>query len=84
LTLPRPAEGSVSAGGAELEDGAALVVVSKVADGAQDGVPEDARDQQAQAMARALASQGYRHLVEDLESRAKIERRALPEGSSLE
>jgi peptidyl-prolyl cis-trans isomerase D len=84
FTLPRPAEGSVSAGVAVLEDGAALVVVSKVEDGAQDGVSDDARDQQARAMARALASQGYKHLVEDLESRAKIERRALPEGSSLD
>ena len=84
FTLPRPAEGSVSTGSAKLADGAALVVVSKVEDGSLEGAPADTRAQQGEAMARAMGSQGYKHLVEDLESRAKIERKALVEGSALE
>jgi peptidyl-prolyl cis-trans isomerase D len=84
FTLPRPAQGSVSAGSAKLNDGAALVVVSQVEDGSLEGAPAGARGQQGEAMARAIGSQGYRHLVEDLESRAKIERKALAEGSALE
>jgi peptidyl-prolyl cis-trans isomerase D len=81
FTLPRPAERAASAGAGELEDGAVLVVVSRVEDGSQDPAAESA---QAMAMAESIGSQGYRHLVEDLESRAKIERKPLAEGSSLE
>jgi peptidyl-prolyl cis-trans isomerase D len=84
FTLPRPAQGSVSAGSAKLNDGAALVVVLQVEDGSLEDAPAGARGQQGEAMARAIGSQGYRHLVEDLESRAKIERKALAEGSALE
>lgn len=84
FTLPRPSEGAVSTGSAKLADGAALVVVSKVEDGSLDGVPEAARAQQDEAITRAMGSEGYKHLVEDLESRAKIERKALSEGSALE
>ncbi len=84
FTLPHPAQGSVSAGSAKLSDGAALVVVSQVEDGSLDGAPAGAHTQQGEAMARAIGSQGYRHLVEDLESRAKIERKALADRSALE
>jgi peptidyl-prolyl cis-trans isomerase D len=84
FSLPHPAEGAVSAGAAEMEDGAALVVVSKVEDGSQDGLTEAARSQQANALAESLGSQDYRHLVEDLESRAKIERKSMAERLSME
>ncbi len=84
FTLSRPAQGSVSAGSTKLNDGAALVVVSQVEDGSLEGAPEGARAQQWAAMARAVGSQGYEHLVKDLESRAKIERKVPAEGSALE
>jgi peptidyl-prolyl cis-trans isomerase D len=84
FTLPRPTQGAVSAGSAKTSEGAALVVVAMVEDGTLEGVPDTARAQQGEALARAMGSQGYRHLVEDLESRAKIERKALAEGSALE
>ena len=76
--------GAVSAGSAKPADGAALVVVSKVEDGSLEGASADTGAQQGEAMARAIGSQGYKHLVEDLESRAKIERKALAQGSALE
>jgi peptidyl-prolyl cis-trans isomerase D len=82
--LPRPADGAVTAGAVALDQGAALVVVSKVEDGSLAGLPEGAREQQAQALAQAIGSQEYRHLVGDLESRATIERKPLAEGSALE
>jgi peptidyl-prolyl cis-trans isomerase D len=84
FTLPHPAEGAVSAGAAATEDGAALVVIAKVVDGNSEGLADAARGQQADALAESIGSQDYRHLVEDLESRAKIERKALAERSSLE
>jgi peptidyl-prolyl cis-trans isomerase D len=84
FTLPHPAQGAVSAGSAKTNDGAALVLVSKVEDGSLDGVSAGTGAQQGEAMARAIGSQGYKHLVEDLESRAKIERKALAQGSALE
>ena len=71
-------------GVATLPDGAALVVVSAVTDGDPAAIPEPARLQQGQSIARSIGSQGYQHLVEDLESRAKVERKPLAEGSNLE
>ncbi len=84
FTLPRPAAGAQSAGTAELPEGAALVVVTQVEDGSLEGAPPGVKAQQAQALTQAIGSQGYRHLLEDLESRAKIERKPLAEGSNLE
>ena len=84
FTLARPADGGSSAGAAELADGAALVVISQVQDGSLEGIAETARTQQVEALARSIGAQGYQHLVEDLESRARIERKVLPEGSALE
>ena len=60
------------------------MLVSKVQDGSIEGAQEGARDQQVQAMAQAIGSQDYTHLVEDLESRATIERKPLSAGSALE
>lgn len=82
--LPRPTEGSLSASAVALDDGAALVLLSKVEDGSLEGTQEGGRDQQAKAMAQAIGSQDYKHLVEDLESRAIIERKPLSAGSALE
>jgi peptidyl-prolyl cis-trans isomerase D len=88
FTLPRPVEGPTGSrpgsGVATLPDGAALVVVSKIEEGAPGSIPEPARVQQAEAMAQSIGSQGYQHLVEDLESRAKVERKPLAEGATLE
>jgi peptidyl-prolyl cis-trans isomerase D len=86
--LPRPAEGQAGtqpvSGVATLPDGAALVLVSAVTDGDPAATPEPARLQQRQSIARSIGSQAYQHLVEDLESRAKVERKPLAEGSNLE
>ena len=84
FTLPRPVDGQEGAGSgvATLPDGAALVVVSMVTDGDPAAIPEPARLQQGQSIARSIGTQGYQHLVEDLESRAKVERKPLAEGST--
>ncbi|HSQ08249.1 MAG TPA: peptidyl-prolyl cis-trans isomerase, partial [Chromatiaceae bacterium] len=88
FTLPRPVEGQAGSkpvsGVATLPDGAALVLVSAVTDGDPAATPEPARLQQGQSIARSIGSQAYQHLVEDLESRAKVERKPLTEGSNLE
>lgn len=88
FTLPRPVGGQVGSrpvsGVATLPDGAALVVVSAVTDGDPAATAEPARLQQGQAITQAIGSQGYQHLVADLESRAKVERKPMAEGSNLE
>jgi len=84
FTLPRPGPGTVAATTAKLGDGAALVVVAKVEDGTPGDLPEAARAQQGETLSRALASQAYRHLIQDLEARAKIERKPLAAESALE
>jgi peptidyl-prolyl cis-trans isomerase D len=88
FTLPRPVEGQAGSkpvsGVATLPDGAALVLVSAVTDGDPAATPEPARLQQGQSIARSIGSQAYQHLVEDLESRAKVERKPLTEGPNPE
>ena len=82
--LPSPPEGSLSSGAVVLDDGAALVLLSKVEDGSLEATQEGAQEREAKAMAQAIGSQEYTHLVEDLEARATIERKPLSEGSALE
>ena len=84
FTLPRPVDGKPGSGVATLPDGVALVVVSMVTDGDPAATPEPTRLQQGQSIARSVGTQAYQHLVEDLESRAKVERKPLAEGSNLE
>jgi len=85
FTLPRPAEGAVSAGGRALPDGdAVVVVVSQVVDGDLDTLDPAARGQQARELAQRTGSAHFDDLLQDLQRRAKIERRPLRSASGFD
>ncbi|WP_295388802.1 SurA N-terminal domain-containing protein [uncultured Thiodictyon sp.] len=80
FTLPVPATGSASVGTATLEDGdAAVVRVTKIEDGevkpaAKPGTPDPA----VYMLGQMLGRHSYDAVLNDMESRAKVERKAAP------
>ncbi len=74
FTLPRPEKGKVSAGGAPLEGGDyAVLAVSEVKDGDPSRLDDQARKQEAAALARRKGLAQYKLLVRFLRDRAKVE-----------
>jgi peptidyl-prolyl cis-trans isomerase D len=85
FTLPRPAEGATSVGSQVLPEGdAAVVVVSEIADGDLDALDAVVRAQQGRGLAQRTGSALFEDLLEDLQQRAKIERRPLRTVSGIE
>lgn len=85
FTLPRPAEGAVSVGSRALPDGdAAVVVVAEVSDGDLDALDAVVRAQQGRELAQRTGSALFEDLLQDLQQRAKIERRPLRTASGIE
>lgn len=85
FTLPRPAEGATSVGSQVLPEGdAAVVVVSEIADGDLDALDAVVRAQQSRGLAQRTGSALFEDLLEDLQQRAKIERRPLRTVSGIE
>ncbi|MGB5831135.1 MAG: SurA N-terminal domain-containing protein [Thiohalocapsa sp.] len=77
--MPRPAEGQRGFASGDDPTGDALVVaLSKVVDGDAAGLDERAREAEARVLADGLGRSAYGRLLEDLETRARIERSALP------
>ena len=78
FTLPNPTAGESSFGETTLANGDAVVVaVSEVKEGSVEGLTPQEREQEQQRLVRALGRQYYDHLLADLVSRAKVERRSL-------
>lgn len=78
FTLPAPAEGQASIGTAVLEDGdAAIVRVTRVEPG--DTAESSAGDQEGSMLDQIMGRQASESVLEDMERRAKIERKPLGE-----
>ncbi|MGE5154815.1 MAG: SurA N-terminal domain-containing protein [Bdellovibrio bacteriovorus] len=80
FTLPAPAEGQASVGTAVFDDGdAAIVRVTRVEPGAASPQESGGADQQRSMLTQLMGRQAYESVLVDMERRAKIERKALPE-----
>jgi len=82
--LPHPGAGASSYGSTALADGdAAVVALTEVVDGSVDKLKDAQRRQARVGLERAIGNSYYDSLVADLERRADIERKPLPESPSL-
>jgi peptidyl-prolyl cis-trans isomerase D len=78
FTLPAPVGGAASIGTAVFEDGdAAIVRVTRVEDGAVTGPEGGAVDQERSMLSQLMGRQASEAVLEDMERRAKIERKPL-------
>jgi peptidyl-prolyl cis-trans isomerase D len=79
FSMPRPGAGAPRADSAETGTGDAVVVVlTQVVDGDPAALDQAAREAEARLLSDTLARSAYEHLLDDLQSRAKIERETLP------
>ncbi|MTW20925.1 SurA N-terminal domain-containing protein [Allochromatium palmeri] len=75
--LPVPAEGAVSVGTAILDDGDAVVVrLTKVEDGQVEADTKDGFSAESFILTQIMGRQAYTNMLDDMKSRAKIERKA--------
>ena len=82
FTLPSPAEGQASVGTAVLENGdAAIVRVAKVEPGEVTKPGDKAADQERSMLGQLMGRQTSEAVLDDMERRAKIERKPLGEAS---
>jgi len=82
FTLPSPAEGQASVGTAVLENGdAAIVRVAKVEPGEVTKPGDKAADQERSMLGQLMGRQASEAVLDDMERRAKIERKPLGEAS---
>lgn len=73
FTLPAPTETGSSFGSTRLPDGAmALIRLVAVKEGSLEGLTDQEKDMQRQALLNSLARNYYAHLVADLQQRAKV------------
>lgn len=83
--LPVPTEGTVSVGTAILDNGDAVVVrLTKVEDGQVEAEAEGAEDgfsTESFIISQIMGRQAYTNMLDDMKSRAKIERRQIREES---
>jgi peptidyl-prolyl cis-trans isomerase D len=80
FTLPAPAEGQASVGTAVFEDGdAAIVRLTRVELGQATSAEAGAADQQRSMLGQLMGRQAYESVLGDMERRAKIERKTLPD-----
>jgi len=78
FTLPVPAEGQASIGTAVFEDGdAAIVRVTRVEPGEATKTEGSEPDQERSMLSQLMGRQAYEAVLEDMERRAKIERKPL-------
>ena len=85
FALPRPATGAKGFVSGRDDQGDGLVVaVGEVVDGDPAALDAQARKAEAQMLADTLARDAYDQLLDDLQSRAKIERRPLPADTDAE
>ena len=78
FTLPAPVGGAASIGTAVFEDGdAAIVRVNRVEDGTVTGPEGGAVDQERSMLSQLMGRQASEAVLEDMERRAKIERKPL-------
>jgi peptidyl-prolyl cis-trans isomerase D len=81
--LPRPGETGVSVGSQALANGnAAVVVVSRVNDGSPAELAETEKEQERLRLRQAIARTHYDELLDDLQSRSKIERKTFDEAAA--
>ncbi|MCK7583038.1 MAG: SurA N-terminal domain-containing protein [Chromatiales bacterium] len=75
--LPVPAEGAVSVGTAILDDGDAVVVrLTKVEDGQVEAEEAGGFSAESFIITQIMGRQAYSNMLDDMQSRAKIERKA--------
>jgi len=83
FSLPKPASGAASYGSRKAAGGDGLVVaVTEVVDGDLASLDEAARAQTGRQLAQILSRNYYDTLLEDMETRARIQRQPLPEASN--
>jgi peptidyl-prolyl cis-trans isomerase D len=79
FSMPRPGAGAPRFDSVETGAGDAVVVVlTQVVDGDPAALDQAAREAEARLLSDTLARSAYEHLLDDLQSRAKIERETLP------
>ena len=84
FSMPRSDAGGVRADIAETGTGDAVVVVlPQVVDGDPSALDQSARASEARLLSDTLARSAYEYLLDDLESRATIQREALPPDTQL-
>jgi len=77
FTLPPAAQGKPAVGTAGFDNGdSAVVLVSKVVDADPKAMPAAQREGEGKALVRVLGRSDYEVMMEDMEARADIERRA--------
>ena len=84
FSMPRSDAGGVRADSAETGTGDAVVVVlPQVVDGDPSALDQSARASEARLLSDTLARSAYEYLLDDPESRATIQREALPPDTQL-